>query len=333
MADNRLAIAMSPHVHSNESVKKIMYSVVIALLPAFCVSVYFFGLNAIRVTLISIVACMAVEWLIQKFLLKGKTTIFDGSAIVTGMLLAFNVPANLDWWIIVIGAIVAIGIAKMTFGGLGNNPFNPAIVGRVFLLISFPSQMTTWPTPEPIWDIKALDAVTGPTPLGLLNEGGVEAISNDYMSMFIGNMGGSLGEMSAIALLLGGIFLLIRKVITWHIPVAVLGTMAAFSAILWGVDPTKYADPLFHILAGGALLGAIYMATDMVTSPMTGKGMLVYGVGIGIITILIRTWGSYPEGMSFAILIMNALVPLINNWCKPKRFGEVVKPPKEEVKK
>ena len=331
MADNRLAIAMSPHVHSNESVKKIMYSVVIALLPAFCVSVYFFGLNAIRVTLISIVACMAVEWLIQKFLLKGKTTIFDGSAIVTGMLLAFNVPANLDWWIIVIGAIVAIGIAKMTFGGLGNNPFNPAIVGRVFLLISFPSQMTTWPTPQPIWDIKALDAVTGPTPLGLLNEG--QMVDYNYMDMFIGNMGGSLGEMSAIALLLGGIFLLIRKVITWHIPVAVLGTMAAFSAILWCVDPTKYADPLFHILAGGALLGAIYMATDMVTSPMTGKGMLVYGVGIGIITILIRTWGSYPEGMSFAILIMNALVPLINNWCKPKRFGEVVKPPKEEVKK
>ena len=297
MAENRLAIAMSPHVHSNESVKKIMYSVVIALLPAFCVSVYFFGLNAIRVTLISIVACMAVEWLIQKFLLKGKTTICDGSAIVTGMLLAFNVPANLDWWIIVIGAIVAIGIAKMTFGGLGNNPFNPAIVGRVFLLISFPSQMTTWPTPQPIWDIKALDAVTGPTPLGLLNEG--QMVDYNYMDMFIGNMGGSLGEMSA----------------------------------LWGVDPTKYADPLFHILAGGALLGAIYMATDMVTSPMTGKGMLVYGVGIGIITILIRTWGSYPEGMSFAILIMNALVPLINNWCKPKRFGEVVKPPKEEVKK
>ena len=163
MADNRLAIAMSPHVHSNESVKKIMYSVVIALLPAFCVSVYFFGLNAIRVTLISIVACMAVEWLIQKFLLKGKTTIFDGSAIVTGMLLAFNVPANLDWWIIVIGAIVAIGIAKMTFGGLGNNPFNPALVGRVFLLISFPSQMTTWPTPQPVWDIQSLEDVTGPT--------------------------------------------------------------------------------------------------------------------------------------------------------------------------
>lgn len=333
MAENKLAIAMSPHVHSNESVKKIMYSVVIALLPAFCVSVYFFGLNAIRVTLISIASCMAIEWLIQKFLLKGKCTICDGSAIVTGMLLAFNVPANLDWWIIVIGAIVAIGIAKMTFGGLGNNPFNPAIVGRVFLLISFPSQMTTWPTPQPIWDIKALDAVTGPTPLGLLNEGGVQAISDNYMEMFLGNMGGSLGEMSAIALLIGGIFLLIRRVITWHIPVAVLGTIAAFTAILWGIDPSQYANPLFHLLTGGAMLGAIYMATDMVTSPMTGKGMLIYGVGIGIITVLIRTWGAYPEGMSFAILIMNAIVPLINNWCKPKRFGEVPQKPKEEVKK
>ena len=341
MAENRLAIAMSPHVHSNESVKKIMYSVVIALLPAFGFSVYFFGLDAIRVTLISIVSCMAVEWLIQKFFLKGKTTIFDGSAIVTGMLLAFNVPANLDWWIIVIGAIVAIGIAKMTFGGLGNNPFNPAIVGRVFLLISFPVQMTNWPQVN-VLNFAGVDAATGATPLGIMKEGlkngeKVSDIMNQmptFMSdAFIGNMGGSLGEMSAIALLLGGIFLLIRKVITWHIPVAVLGTMAAFSAILWCVDPTKYADPLFHILAGGALLGAIYMATDMVTSPMTGKGMLVYGVGIGIITILIRTWGAYPEGMSFAILIMNALVPLINNWCKPKRFGEVVKPPKEEVKK
>ncbi|MCF0206519.1 MAG: RnfABCDGE type electron transport complex subunit D, partial [Bacteroidales bacterium] len=220
MADNKLAIAMSPHVHGNESVKKIMFSVIIALLPAFCVSVYFFGLNAIRVTLISIISCVAVEWLIQKFLLKGKCTICDGSAILTGLLLAFNVPANLDWWILVIGAIVAIGIAKMTFGGLGNNPFNPALVGRVFLLISFPSQMTTWPTPEPIWNISALDGVTGPTVLGILNEEGAAALSNpNYMDLLVGNMGGSLGEMSAIALLIGGIFLLIRKVITWHIPV------------------------------------------------------------------------------------------------------------------
>lgn len=329
MAENKLALAMSPHVHGKASVKKIMYSVVIALLPAFFVSVYFFGLNAIRVTLISIAACMAVEWLIQKFLLKGKCSICDGSAIVTGMLLAFNVPANLDWWIIVIGAIVAIGIAKMTFGGLGNNPFNPAIVGRVFLLISFPSQMTTWPEAKPIWDIKALDAVTGPTPLGILNEAGEKGASAlgsiDYMGMFVGNMGGSLGEMSAIALLIGGIFLLATRVITWHIPVAVLGSIAAFAGILWGISPEQYADPLFHILAGGAILGAVYMATDMVTSPMTAKGMLIYGVGIGIITMLIRTWGAYPEGMSFAILIMNAIVPLINNWCKPKRFGEVVK--------
>lgn len=341
MAENRLAIAMSPHVHSNESVKKIMYSVVIALLPAFGFSVYFFGLDAIRVTLISIVSCMAVEWLIQKFFLKGKTTIFDGSAIVTGMLLAFNVPANLDWWIIVIGAIVAIGIAKMTFGGLGNNPFNPAIVGRVFLLISFPVQMTNWPQVN-VLNFAGVDAATGATPLGIMKEGlkngeKVSDIMNQmptFMSdAFIGNMGGSLGEMSAIALLIGGVFLLIRKVITWHIPVAVLGTIAIFSGILYGVNPDAYASPMFHLLTGGALLGAIYMATDMVTSPMTGKGMLIYGVGIGIITVLIRTWGAYPEGMSFAILIMNALVPLINNWCKPKRFGEVVKPPKEEVKK
>lgn len=341
MAENKLAVAMSPHVHGNESVKKIMYSVVIALLPAFLVSVYFFGLDAIRVTLISIASCVVVEWLIQKFLLKGKCTICDGSAIVTGMLLAFNVPANLDWWIIVIGAIVAIGIAKMTFGGLGNNPFNPAIVGRVFMLISFPAQMTSWPVVR-VLDFSGVDAATGATPLGLMKEGlkNGQTVSDIMANMpttmtdaFIGNMGGSLGEMSAIALLIGGIFLLCRKVITWHIPVAVLGTIAIFTGILFGVNPEAYASPMFHLLSGGALLGAIYMATDMVTSPMTGKGMLIYGVGIGIITVLIRTWGAYPEGMSFAILIMNAIVPLINNWCKPKRFGEVPQKPKEEVKK
>jgi Na+-translocating ferredoxin:NAD+ oxidoreductase subunit D len=333
MATNRLTVSMSPHDYGKDSVKKIMYGVVIAMLPAFLVSVYYFGFDAIRVNLIAIAACVFFEWLIQKIFLKGKLTVVDGSAVVTGMLLAFNVPSNLPWWIIVIGALVSVGIAKMSFGGLGNNPFNPALVGRVFLLISFPVQMTAWPKVS-VLNFAFTDAQTGATPLAIVKEGLkngesfstiMDSMPHSYVDMFMGQMGGSLGEVSALALLIGGLFMLSRKIITWHIPVAVLGSAAIFSGILWGIDPTKYADPMFHMLTGGMMLGAIFMATDMVTSPMTKKGMLIYGLGIGVITILIRVWGAYPEGMSFAILIMNAVVPLINNWAKPKRFGETIK--------
>ena len=329
---NILNVSPSPHQQSDETTRKLMYGVVIALLPALAASIWFFGMGAIIVTLVSVLACVGTEYLIQKFILKTKPSVSDGSAVVTGLLLAFNVPSNLPVYIIVIGAIISIGVAKMTFGGLGNNPFNPALVGRVFLLISFPVQMTSWPMPQG-FNTGYADAVTGATPLAIMSEGikNGEAVSAlmekvpSHMQLFYGYMGGSMGEIAAAALLLGGIFIIWRKIITWHIPVTILLTVAAFTGILWAVDPTKFADPLFHLLTGGIMLGAIFMATDYVTSPMTAKGMVIYGIGIGVITVLIRVWGAYPEGVSFAILIMNAFVPLLNMYIKPKRFGKEVK--------
>jgi electron transport complex protein RnfD len=330
--NNILNVSPSPHQQSPETTRKLMYGVVIALLPALAASIYYFGMGAIIVTLTSVLSCVAVEYLIQRFILKVKPSISDGSAVVTGLLLAFNVPSNLPVHIIVIGAIIAIGVAKMTFGGLGNNPFNPALVGRVFLLISFPVQMTSWPVPAG-FKTGFTDAVTGATPLGMLSEGvkngeAVSAIMDkipSHMQLFYGRMGGSMGEVAAVALIIGGIYLLWKKIITWHIPVSILVTVALFTGILWMADPAKFADPLFHLLTGGLMLGAIYMATDYVTSPMTHKGMIIYGIGIGVITVLIRTWGAYPEGVSFAVLIMNAFVPLLNMYIKPRRFGKEVK--------
>jgi electron transport complex protein RnfD len=324
-----LKVSHSPHIFEDTSVKKLMYGVVIALLPTLAWSVYAFGIGAIIVTAVSIVSCVVFEFIIQKYLLKQQPTITDGSAIVTGMLLAFNVPSNLPIGIIVIGALVSIGIGKMTFGGLGSNPFNPALVGRVFLLISFPVQMTSWPIPKG-FDTKYVDAATGATPLGILQEGGDKPVTQlmdqmpNYSDLFLGQMGGSLGEMAAFALILGFIILLYMRVISWHIPVSIIGTVGVFTGILWLADPTQYADPMFHILTGGLLLGAIFMATDYVSSPMSKKGMWIYGIGIGVLTVLIRVFGSYPEGVSFAILIMNAFVPILNRYVKPKRFGEEV---------
>jgi len=323
-----LTVSGSPHIHGDESTKKIMYGVVYAMIPAMLVSVYYFGLDALRVLLLASVAAIFFEWLIQKYLIKGPVTITDGSALVTGILLAFNVPSNLPSWMVIVGALVAIGMAKMSFGGLGKNIFNPALVARVFLLISFPVQMTSWPKPQAI--INGLtDAITGPTPLGIVKEGldagkTMSEITPElptYMQSLLGQMGGSMGEVSAIALILGGLYMLIRKIITWHIPVSMLLTVVVFSGILWGIDPEHYADPVFHLLTGGMLLGAIFMATDMVTSPMTRGGQLLFGFGVGLLTILIRIWGAYPEGVSFAILLMNAVVPLINRGFKPRRFG------------
>lgn len=302
------------------------------MLPMFLVSIYFFGLNALRVVAISVASCLLIEWLIQKYMIKGPNTISDGSALVTGMLLAFNVPANIPWWMLVIGAAVSIGIAKMSFGGLGKNPFNPALVGRVFMLISFPVAMTTWPVPHPVFSNTVLDAVTGPTPLGILKEGlaqglTVEEITKniDYIDLLIGNRGGSLAEMCAIAILIGGLFLIIRRVIDWQTPVIIIATVAIIAGICWLINPAQYVNPLYHILSGGLLLGAFFMATDMVTTPMTMGGKIVFSIGVGALTIIIRLWGAYPEGMSFAILIMNAFVPLINKGFKPKRFGLVKK--------
>ncbi|MDR4988235.1 MAG: RnfABCDGE type electron transport complex subunit D [Bacteroidales bacterium] len=329
---NVLTVSGSPHLHAGQSVSKLMYGVIFSLIPAMLVSFYFFGLAAILVTLTAVVSCMAFEFLIQKYLIKGPLTVFDGSAIITGVLLAFNVPANLPLGIVVIGSAVAIGMGKMTFGGLGKNPFNPALVGRVFLMISFPVQMTTYPKPS-AFSVNLTDAVTGPTPLTLIKDGvsrgePVSAIlSNipDAFQMFLGNMGGSVGEVSAVAIILGGLYMLYRNIITWHIPAVYLGTAALFSGIFWLVNPEVYPDPVFHLLSGGLMLGAIYMATDYATSPMAPRGMIVYAFGCGVLTIVIRLFGAYPEGVAFSILIMNAFVPLINKAFKPKRFGEEVK--------
>ncbi len=327
--DRLINVSPSPHVAGEYSVKKIMYGVVLALLPAFAASVYYFGISAIIVTAVAIISCVLFEYLIQKYIIKQETTISDGSAVLTGLLLAFNVPSNLPIWIIIIGALVAVGVGKMSFGGLGQNPFNPALVGRVFLLISFPVQMTTWPKPLE-FATKYIDAETGATPLAFIKEGikNGEPVSDlmsqlpSNLSMLLGNMGGSMGEISAIALLIGFAFMLYKKIITWHIPVYLIGTVFIFSGIMNFANADKFADPVFHILSGGVMLGAIFMATDMVTSPMTPKGMAIFAIGIAVITILIRTFGAYPEGISFAILIMNAFVPIINKYIKPKRFGE-----------
>ncbi len=329
---NLLTVSGSPHIHDKESVPKIMYGVVYAMIPAMLISIYFFGLDAARVMLISVLACLFFEWAIQKFLLKGPLSINDGSALITGILLAFNVPSNLPAWILIIGAFISIGMAKMTFGGLGKNPFNPALVGRVFMLLSFPVQMTSWPVPKPIFGGTAVtDAITGPTTLGIVKEGlragqTVPELMQQippYLQELIGNQGGSLGEVSAIALLIGAIYMLARKIITWHIPVSYLLSVVIFSGIFWLINPDKYFDPLFHLVTGGMMLGIFYMATDMVTSPVNTRAMLVYGAGCGILTMIIRFWGAYPEGVSFAILIMNAFVPLMNRSVKPKRFGLV----------
>lgn len=327
----QLIVSPAPHVHSGDSVRKNMLWVIVALLPAYAVSVVAFGWGALITTAISVAACVLFEWLITKFVLKQKPTICDCSAILTGLLLAFNLPCNLPWWIVVIGALVAIGIAKMTFGGLGQNLFNPALVGRVFLLIAFPVQMTTWPRPLG-FHTSYVDAETGATPLALMKQivkggdGSLVSQLPDMWDVVIGWMGGSLGEVCALALLIGGIFLILMRVITWHIPVSILATVALFAAVTgWcgalpeGMTTASYV--MLSLCTGGVMLGAFFMATDYVTSPMTGWGKIIFGIGIGLIVMVIRTWGAYPEGMSFAILIMNACVPLLNH-IRPKRFGE-----------
>jgi len=332
MSDQKIVISASPHVHTDRTSKKLMYDVVIALVPAFLVSLYVFGLGALIVTSVAIISCIVFEYLIQKFILKTEITILDGSALITGILLAFNVPSNLPIWMIIVGSLVAIGIAKLSFGGLGYNIFNPALVGRVFLLVCFPVQMTLWPSPV-INNTTIVDAVTGETTLGIIKEGllygetmtTIASKIPSTLDLLLGITGGSIGEMSALALLIGGIYLIIRRVITWHIPVTVLVTMFVFTGIYWLVDSEMYVNPLIHILSGGALLGAFFMATDLVTSPMTKKGMVIFAIGIGIITVVIRFYGAYPEGISFAILIMNAFVPLINSYFKPRRFGSKIK--------
>ena len=323
---NKLIVSLSPHVHSGDSISRNMYLVIIALVPALLCSFLAFGIGAIITTAISVASCVFFEWAINKFCMKNKNcTVCDGSAILTGLLLAFNLPSNIAPWIIVIGAFFAIGVVKMTFGGLGCNLFNPALAGRAFLLISFPVAMTTWPVPGQGFGTY-LDAKTGATPLALMQEmlksGDLTKLPEEE-DMLLGNTGGCLGEVCALAILLGGIFLLWKKVITWHIPVSIICTVFVISGLLWIINPVIFSNPVAEILSGGLMLGAVFMATDYVTSPMSAKGQLVFGVAIGFLTIIIRIFGAYPEGMSFAILIMNAFVPLINSKFKPTRFGEV----------
>lgn len=328
---SNLIVSLSPHIHGNDSIKRNMYGVVIALLPAFLVSFYYFGVGAAVVCITSVVSCVFFEWAINRYLLRNRNlSVLDGSAVITGLLLGFNLPSNIPVWIVVIGSLVAIGIGKMTFGGLGCNPFNPALVGRCFLLVSFPAQMTSWPVAGQQWHY--MDAVTEATPLSIMKEaaktGDATVLEKlpDSLSMILGNNGaafggGSIGEACALALLAGLAYMLWRNIITWHIPISILLTIFAFSGILHIVD-SSYADPMTVLFSGGVMLGAIFMATDYVTSPMTHKGQIIYGVSIAVLTIVIRNWGAYPEGMSFAILVMNAFTPLINMYVRPKRFGE-----------
>ncbi|MEL7598945.1 MAG: RnfABCDGE type electron transport complex subunit D [Proteiniphilum sp.] len=318
--EQKLIVSPSPHVHSGDTIEKNMYNVLIALIPAFLVALYVFRLDALIITASAVLFCVGFEYLIVKYILKKTPTVADGSAIITGVLLAFNVPSDLPLWILALGSLFAIGVVKLSFGGLGNNIFNPAIAGRIFLLISFPAQMTTWPAAA---TAATTDAISSATVLGNLKL--VPEALPSLQAMFLGTEAGSLGEISALALLIGLVYLLWKKTITWHIPLSIMATVALFTGVLYAFDPIALYHPLIHLFSGGLMLGAIFMATDYVTSPMTRKGMLIYGVGIGFVTVAIRLWGAYPEGVSFAILLMNALTPLINNYSSPKRFGEVVK--------
>ena len=320
---NKLLVSPSPHIHSKDSTRSLMLDVVIALLPAVICTFVFYGWREMVVMAVSVASCVLLEWAITKYMLKKPSTIGDMSAVITGMLLALNVPYTTPWWVIVIGSIVAIGVAKMTFGGIGQNIWNPALVGRVFLLVSFPTYMTTWGAPQGV-----VDAVSGPTPLGAIQEGlmqgsTVQELTStfSYKDLLFANLGGSAGEVCALALLAGFVYLCIRKVIKPWITLTIFATVALTSLIFWGINPARFTDPVFNLLTGGLVLGACFMATDYVTSPMSVKGGIVFGVGIGFLTMMIRYFGSYPEGMSFAILIMNSVVPLLNMWFKQKKFG------------
>jgi len=312
----KLVVSNSPHIRGGETISKIMVQVFIALLPAAIAAVWFFGLAALEVMVLCTAGCIAVEEIWNKCA-KRSSTWKDGSAALTGLLLAMNLSSGAPWWICILGCLLAIGLGKQLFGGLGYNPFNPALVARVALLIGFPQLMTSWVVPNPgKW--LACDALTGATPLAATgNE--LASISN----LFYGNVGGCLGETSALALLIGGLFLLVRKLIKWQVPASFIGTVAIISGVAHHFNPELTPPALYHVLAGGLMIGAFFMATDMVTSPMTANGALIFGFGCGLITSVIRIWGGYPEGVSFSILFMNALTPLIDRYTIGKPFGYI----------
>jgi electron transport complex protein RnfD len=318
----------SPHVLSTETIPRIMFTVCLTLLPAILVGIYVFGLQAVKVLVLTTTACIATEVVLQKWMGR-KVTINDGSATVTGLLLAMTLPPSAPWWICVVGGMIAIGIAKQLFGGLAHNPFNPALLARVVLLISWPVELTTWMKPREGFANLGADVVTGASQLGqmkegLIQKGSIEAAMQQFNAWdaFTGlHQYGSLAETSALALLIGGIYLLYRGYITWHIPVGYIGTVALMAGAFWLYDPTRFASPVYHMLTGGLILGALYMATDMVTCPVTNLGMFYFGIGCGILTYFIRTFGGYPEGVSFAVVIMNGAVPLIERWVRPRTYG------------
>lgn len=332
---SRLIVSASPHVHSGQDVRAVMRDVILALIPGLLVGFWYFGLDAVRVTALAVVGCLLAEWLTARMWGR-KNPIGDLSAALTGILLAMNLPSGSPWWLVILGSLVAIILGKAIYGGLGYNPFNPALVARVFLLISFPVQMTRWVVPQGIKT--SFDAATGATPLGAakeavslgkpLSEAGIPS----NVDLLIGNMGGSFGEVSAVALLLGGVFLLWRGHIRWQIPIGFIGTTVLITGIAHLIAPDRYLNPLVHVLAGGLMLGAFFMATDMVTSPISRKGMLIFGIGCGLLTAVIRMWGGYPEGVSFAILLMNAATPLIDRYTKPRVFGTGKRKLYEEAK-
>ncbi|MFZ5998748.1 MAG: RnfABCDGE type electron transport complex subunit D [Nitrospirota bacterium] len=329
--EHQLIVSVSPHVKSEETTSRIMWSVSASLLPAAIMGAYFFGPKAMITLALSIISAALFEYAYQKALHR-KIMINDGSAVLTGLLLGMNLPASVPFYIPIIGSFVAVVITKQLFGGLGFNVFNPALIGRAFLLISFPKLMTIWIKPEAAF-IK-MDAVTTATPLGILKEEGVAKLMevfgdkiNLYSQLFVGQRAGSIGETSSIALLIGAAFLLYRGYITWHIPVSFLGTAAAMAWVFGGKGALFAGDPIVHLMSGGMLLGAFFMATDYVTCPSVKKGQILFGVGCGFLTMLIRLKGGYPEGVMFAILIMNCFAPLIDRGFKTKVFG-AVKPAK-----
>lgn len=326
MSQESFYISSSPHVHGGDSIPKIMWTVVGALLPATIWGVYAFGIRAAWISLLAVAAAMLVEAGVQR--LRGRPiTVKDGAAALTGLLLALNLPVSSPWWLVVFGSAIAVLLGKQVFGGLGQNPFNPALIARVVLLISFPVQMTTWLSPGGAM----ADAISSATALGeaksaAMFSGGVGSVAQsiDLIHLFLGFQRGCIGEVSALCLLVGAGFLLWRKIITLDIPIGFIGATFLITAISWMLSPGQYLNPFIHLFSGGLFLGAFFMATDMVTSPLTSKGRWIFGVGCGVLTAVIRLWGGYPEGVSFSILLMNACVPLIDRYAKPKKFGLAV---------
>lgn len=324
---SNLLVSPSPHIHAAKTTASLMRDVIIALCPAIAVSIIVYGWSELLVLGVSVASCVLIEWAVTKWLLKRPSTIGDLSAVVTALLLAMNLPANIDLWIVVVGAVVAIAVAKLSFGGIGQNVFNPAITARVFLLISFPAQMTDWTMTKGF--VPSVDAVSGATPLGVIKEALGSGLSIPEFfeqnglsyNTIIKDIGGSAGEISSLFLLLGFAYLLIRKVVKPWIPLSIMLTIAVISTIFNLSNDQMYTPAVFNLLTGGVVLGACFMATDYVTSPMSRMGGIVYGVGIGLILMMIRYFGSYPEGMSFAILIMNCVVPLIDKWFHQKKYG------------